>query len=91
MLFMTIFTWEPEKRDEVFKRREVEEIPEGYKVIGEWVDISGGQVFRLFDVDDTKVIPAVTFAWNDLGKPEIVPVMETEELMKLMPKGQKFL
>ncbi len=87
MLFMVVFTWEPEKMDEVFKRREAEEIPEGYKIVGEWLDISGGRVFRLFDVADTKVIPAVSFPWSALGKPEIVPVIETEEAMKLMQKA----
>jgi phage-related baseplate assembly protein len=32
---MDVFTWEPEKMDEVFKRREAEEIPEGYKIVGD--------------------------------------------------------
>ena len=87
MLFMAIFTWEPEKTDEVVKRRAAEEIPEGYKMIGEWTDLGSNRVFRLFEVADPKVILAASFAWNDLGNVELAPVMEEEEALKLLPKG----
>ena len=43
--------------------------------------------FRLFEVVDPKAILAMSFAWEDLGKTEFVPVMETEEILKLLPKG----
>jgi hypothetical protein len=85
MLFMSIFTWNPENRDEVGNRRRTEKIPEGIKMIGEWVDIAGGRVFRLCEVADPKVMLAESFAWNDLGYVEHIPVMETEEVMKLLP------
>ena len=84
---MAILTWEPEKRDELVKRRVEWRFPEGMKVIGEWVDITGGRDFTLVEVDDPKVILAATFAWDDLAKFECVPVMEAEEVMKLIPKG----
>ena len=87
MLFMSIFTWEPEKMDEAVKRRATEKIPEGYKMIGEWTDLGSNRAFRLFEVADPKVILQVNFAWNDLGNVELVPVMETEEALKLLPKG----
>ena len=87
MLFMGIFTWEPEKTGEVVKRRATEEIPEGMKMIGEWKDLGRGRIFRLFEAVDPKVILAMSSAWEDLGKAEIVPVMETEEVLKLLPKG----
>ena len=87
MLFMGIFTWEPEKGDEVVKRRATEKIPEGIKMVGEWKDLGRGRVFRLFEAVDPKAILAMSFAWKDLVNIEIVPVMETEELMKLVPKS----
>ena len=87
MLFMSIYTWEPEKGDEVVKRRATEKIPEGIKMVGEWKDLGRGRVFRLFEAVDPKVILAMSSAWEDLGKTEIVPVMETEEVLKLLPKG----
>jgi hypothetical protein len=84
---MAIFTWEPEKTDEVAKRRATEKIPEGIKMVGEWNDLGGGCVFRLVEAVDPKVILQVSFAWNDLGNVELVPVMETEEVLKLLPKS----
>ena len=86
MLFMTIYTYEAQKRDEVVKRRAEKGamIPEGMKVVGEWSYIGGGRVFRLVEAEDSKAVSAACFAWSDLGKVEIVPVMETEEVLKLI-------
>jgi len=83
---MTIFTYEPEKRDQYIKRRAEKGalIPEGIKVIGNWSAIGGGRVFRLVEVEDPKAVLAASFAWGDLGKIEIIPVMETGEAMKLI-------
>lgn len=88
MLFMSIFIYEPEKRDEVIKRRAEKGamIPEGMKVLGEWSDTSGGRVFRLVEMDDPKVGIAASLAWSDLGKIEIVPVMATEESIQVATK-----
>jgi len=86
MLFMAIFTWEPEKRDEVLKRRATEEMPERVEIIGEWVDISLNRVFRLIKAQNPEVIFATSFFWSDIGKTEPVLVMETEEIMKLIQK-----
>ena len=87
MLYMTIFTYSPERRDEVIKRRIVKGsmIPEGMKSLGEWSDIGGGRVFRLIDVssDDPTIALAGTRAWTDLGEIELVPVIETEQGIKV--------
>ncbi len=84
---MAIFTWEPENMEEVTKIRQAEEIPEGIKMEGMWKDLGRGRVFRLFEAVDPKAILAMSFAWKDLVNIEIVPVMETEELMKLVSKS----
>jgi hypothetical protein len=84
MLFMTIVTYEPGKRDEVIKRR-LEKgaiAPKGMKIKGEWSAIGGGRVFRLVDLEDPKVGFEAAFAWSDLGKIEIIPVLETEGALK---------
>jgi hypothetical protein len=86
MLFMAIFTWEPENMEEVTKTRQAEEIPEGITMVGMWKDLGRGRVFRLFEAVDPKAILAMSFAWKDLVNIELVPVMETEELMKLVSK-----
>ena len=86
MLFMSVVSWEPDKRDEVVKRfaeKGTMEIP-GRKVIGTWNVLGGNRVFRLVDIEDPKALVAADVAWSDLVKIEEIPVMETEELMKLI-------
>lgn len=85
MLVMTVFTWEPDKRDAIIKRRAEKGMmaPKGMKVIGEWVDVSGGRVFRLSEVDKPQTAIAGTLAWDDLGKVESATVLESEEVMKI--------
>ena len=88
MLYMTVLSWEPAKRDEVIKRRaEGAKVPEGMKLIGEWVDVAGGQVFRLAEIDRADVLLRASLAWGDLGTIEAFPVMETEEVMKVIAGG----
>ncbi len=82
MLFMAIFTYGPDKRDEVFKRRaEKGPMAEG-RLIGEWSAIAGSQVFRAFEHDDPKAILTAARAWSDLGKLELIPIIATEEAIK---------
>ena len=91
MLFMSIITYEPEKRNEMIKRRAERAAiapPKGAKSIGEWSVIGGGKVFRLVEVEDPKVAVGVAAAWSDLCKIEIIPVMETEEVLKLIPQSK---
>jgi len=80
MLFMTIFTYEPEKRDEVIERAVTKGtmVPEGATSLGQWSATSGGKVFRLIELDDPVVVYQGTHAWSDLGKVEII----TQELLK---------
>ena len=89
MLFMTIFKYEPQNRDEVVKRRAEKGgmVPEGMKVLGEWSCVKSGLVFRLAETDDSAAMMGATFAWSDLGTVEIHPVLETEEVMKLIASG----
>jgi hypothetical protein len=85
MLFMTIYTYEPGQRNEIVKRR-LERgtvAPEGVKVIGDWSYLGGGRGFMVFEAQDPNVMMATTLAWSDLIKFETIPVMETEEVMKL--------
>lgn len=90
MLFMSIFTWGPEQRNEVIKRRmQGQALPEGVKAIGEWVEVGGGRVFRLLDIPDAKLALAGALPWTDIGKLEMIPVMDSEEAVKLATQGQK--
>ena len=84
MLVMTVFTWKPDKRDAIIKRRAEKGMlaPAGMKVIGEWADVSGGRVFRLSEVKDEKTAMAGTLAWDDLGRVDSAVVMTTDDVMK---------
>ena len=87
MLIMDIITWETARSEEVIKRRAEEKIPQGVKVIGEWVDIGGCRAYRLVEVADPKLLFTMTSFWIGFGNKELVPVMEAEEMMKLIPSG----
>lgn len=88
MLFMSIYTYEPKDREAVIKRRAEKGLsaPQGMKIIGEWSYLGGGRVFELVEASDPRAMLGATASWADLGKIEIFPVMETEEVMKLLPK-----
>ena len=89
MLFMSILTWKPSKRNEIVKRRLQIGISKEIKVIGTWTDLNGGRNFTLFEVADPKFMLAASLAWNDLVKIESIPVMEAEEVIKLAKSQAK--
>jgi hypothetical protein len=86
MLFMTVYTYPPENRDEVVKRRleKGPQLPDGIKSLGEWSYVGSGRVFRLIEASDAASAMAGSFAWSDLGTVETYPVMETDAVMKLV-------
>jgi hypothetical protein len=85
MLFMAIFTYEPHDRDRVIARRlEAPSNPKGVEVKGEWFDVSGHRVFRLFKAKEAAHVAALFYNWTDLGVAELIPVVETELAVKLL-------
>jgi hypothetical protein len=88
MLFMTIFTYDPDHRDAVQKRvvSKGTMIPKGAKELGVWSALGGGRVFRLLDVDDPRIMYQGTRAWSDLGSIEVVPVLDTADVVKMLKK-----
>jgi hypothetical protein len=83
MLFISVYTYEPQKRDEVIKRRsEGLFVPEGAKRLGQWSTTGGGRVFTLFEINDNMALAQWAASWNDLGKFETYPVVDTDELIK---------
>jgi hypothetical protein len=87
MLFMAVFTYDPQDRDRVIERRlENPESPKGVKVKGEWFDISGHRVFRLFEAEDAAHVAATFYEWTDLGVAELIPVVDTNFAVKLLKR-----
>jgi hypothetical protein len=62
----------------------LEKIPEGEKVINEWVDLVGNTVFRLIETDSPAALLAGGSVWGDLGYTELHPVMESKEALNLL-------
>ena len=86
MKFMVISTYEPGRTLEVRKRR-LElgtNLPPGLKVLGMWSDIAGGRGFTLCEGDDPNVLAQGGMAWSDLMSMECVPVIDSEEMLKLI-------
>ena len=83
MLFMAVFTFQPENRDEVIRRRAEKGplVPKGMQVLGEWSYIGSGRVFRLIDVEDPAAAFEAATAWTDLGNLEVFPVVEVEKVL----------
>jgi len=88
MLFMAVFTYEPQDRDRVIQRRlEGADTAKGVQVKGEWFDISGHRVFRLFEAEDAAHMAASFYDWTDLGVAELIPVVDTDFAIKLLKRA----
>ena len=90
MLFLAIFSYAPEDRNLVIERGmgSVGK-SEGIDVKGEWFDISGHRVFRLFEAEDEIRLASSIFNWTDLGVAEIIPVLETDKALKFLKKTSR--
>ena len=90
MLFLAIFNYAPEDRDLVIERgMKGKDKDVGVTIKGEWFDVSGHRVFRLFEADDDVHLASSIYAWTDLGVAEIIPVMETEKALRFLKKTGK--
>jgi len=89
MLFMNVYSWDLEKRDEVITRR-LEKgmmVPEGVKILGEWTGVGRNKGFMLFEADDPKLISQFNLAWNDILKTDMHLVLDTEKDVIDLLKG----
>ncbi|NLI83700.1 MAG: DUF3303 family protein [Deltaproteobacteria bacterium] len=90
MQFLAIFSYAPEDRDQVIERgMKSLEKSVGVEIKGEWFDISGHRVFRLFEAEDEIHLASSVFNWTDLGVAEIIPVLETDKALKFLKKATK--
>jgi hypothetical protein len=80
---IAIFSFDPQKFDEVVERRKQEQGSAcgKTKILGEWCDTKNGRVVRLVQGGDFGTVLAAYRMWSDLGKLEIFPVMDMTELI----------
>ncbi len=85
MLFMTMYIFERGQENEIAKKQmqRRSEVKGGFKVIGDWISPDGHKGFILFEAEDEKAIKATTSAWSDIMRVETVPVISSEEAVKL--------
>jgi uncharacterized protein DUF3303 len=86
MLYMEISTWEPEKRDLILEHFKELKMPAGVKVHDQWVDLTGGRYFILYECDDAEAFATFNLPWSDVCYIETVPVMKSTEFMSVMSK-----
>lgn len=86
MLFLDISTWEPENRDKILEHFKELKPPAGIKIINQWVDLTGGRYFILYEATSAEDYGAFNLPWSDVCKIDSVPVMEAAEFVKLMAK-----
>ncbi|MCM1988002.1 DUF3303 domain-containing protein [Methanococcoides seepicolus] len=86
MLFVDITTWDPKDNEEVHKRFENWEDPEGIKMIGQWLDIASCRIVQVYDVENTEAYAASLFPWRDICYIDSFPVMDPEEAIKFADK-----
>ena len=86
MIFLTMYRWKPENRKAIVARfmETGGQPPNGVKLLGRWTDVAGGRGFTLTEADDIIAAGTFFYAWNDLMTFETVPVINDEQLAKVL-------
>jgi len=86
MLFVCYVTIDPENRDENIKRfKELGVIgPEGGELIGAWIALTQQEAWCIFEAKDASSIMKLFQPWTDLNIHQIAPVMDFDELKKVV-------
>ena len=80
---IAIFSFDPQRFEEVIERRKQEHFSASgqTKIRGEWCYTRNGRVIRLIEDGDQEEILAAYRMWSDLGTLEIFPVTDTNDLI----------
>lgn len=91
MKFVLTFTMKPETRDAAFARFGKTQglPPKGVSLLGRWTraDLSGG--FDLLESGDPAAVAQFALGWSDLMELSVVPVLEDQELTKVLARVEK--
>ena len=86
MLYLTTYRFTPENRKAIVARfmETGGKPPTGVKLLGRWTDVAGGRGFTLTESDDPVAAARFPYEWNDLMSFEVVPVLNDEQLAKVL-------
>lgn len=59
-------------------------LPEGLKYVGSWVEADYTRCFQLMECDNASLFQEWVAHWQDLADFEIVPVVKSEQAMKVI-------
>lgn len=88
MLMLSIFQYDPEKRDQVVRKRLELGPPQrpGVKLIGQWSYVGGGKVFTLIETENQKAAYELMMPYSNLGTFEVFPLLETEAVLEMLKR-----
>ena len=86
MLFLSHYTYPPERREAVQARfKETGGLPPaGVKMIGRWSHAGRGEGFCVAETDDLQALAKWAQQWSDLMSIETFPVLDDEGVMKML-------
>ena len=82
MLSMVIFTFKPENREAVLKRRAEENAIFDFRIIGEWFSADANRVFRLIEGGNLHTALEAYRTWGHLGNIEVFPLEKVSGIMQ---------
>lgn len=86
MYFMSIYTFDAENRNAAVARfKETGGAPPaGIKLLARWHDVGGLRGFTICEADDAVALGTWSYRWTDLMKIEVFPVVNDEQLVKVL-------
>ena len=84
MRFLVWMSWEPDKANEVTERFKKWVTPEGVKGILPTQTVMGrNEAFSIIEIDDPKLLAVYDRRWRDIAVFEMLPIMESSEIVKI--------
>jgi hypothetical protein len=84
--FMSIYTFHAEHKNAAVARfKETGGAPPaGIKLLARWHDVGGRRGFTICEADDPVALSIWSNKWSDLMKIEVFPVVNDEQLVKVL-------
>jgi len=86
MYFLSMYAFTPENKNAVVARfKETGAAPPaGIKMLARWHDVGGLRGYTICEADDPVALSIWSNRWTDLMKIEVLPVVNDEQLVKVL-------